>query len=78
MAKAYRPVPEESIGPSRHYRHPAMQEEIRDRVDIYREQVAHGGCIRWLPFRGEGKSARVADACVQFVSSESDEADEEA
>lgn len=72
MAKAYRPVPEEMIGPSRIYRHPAMQEEIERRVSIYAQQVAQSGRIRWLPHRGEGKSACVASvlACVALSASE--------
>ena len=77
MAKAYRPVPEESIGPSRLYRHPAMQEEIQHRVGIYAQQVAQRGHIRWLPARGDGKSAKVAGACAKVVSSESDGASDE-
>jgi hypothetical protein len=60
LHKAFRPAPDTIIGPDRRLRHPAVQEEIELRVDIYAEQVERYGRIgRWLPRRGSGRSVRM-------------------
>jgi hypothetical protein len=47
-----------ALGADRRLRHPAVQEEIELRVDIYAKQVEKQGHIgKWLPRRGSGKSA---------------------
>ena len=52
-----------ALGAARRLRHPAVQEEIELRVDIYAEQVKRYGRIRrWLPRRGKGKSVRAMRA----------------
>ena len=53
--RARRPVADTLIGPSRRFRHSAVQAEIERRVDIYARQYARGGRIRWLPPRGSGE-----------------------
>ena len=54
-ARAHRPVAEFAVGPSRRFRHPAVQAEIERRVAIYERQVQQTGCITWLPYRGSGE-----------------------
>ena len=58
LHQAYRPVADTIIGPDSRLRHPAVQQEVELRVDIYANQVERNGRIKWLPRRGSGKSAR--------------------
>ena len=56
--KAYRPRPQEIIGPGRRFRDLDEHEEIEHRVAMYAVQVEQRGRItHWMPSRGSGKSA---------------------
>ena len=57
--KAYRPKPEEAIGPDRRFCHPEEQAEIDNRVRILAEQFEKSGKFtRRLSRRGSGQSAK--------------------
>jgi hypothetical protein len=55
MSMPMGPVPKRTVGPR--FRSTEEQAEVVRRVAIYIEQVERNGRIRWLPFKGKGKSA---------------------
>jgi hypothetical protein len=58
LDKAVRRAPDNEIPMDRRLLHPATQEEIKDRVAAYAEQVGRRGRMKWFPSLGNGQSAR--------------------